>query len=404
MNKFTPRPYQATAISKIKWAMTLEGNDLCAIPTGGGKSLVIAEVANELNTDVLILQPTLEILQQNVEKMKGYVDEEEIGVFSASAGEKIIKKYTFAMIGSVYRKPELFTHFGVVILDECHLLNAKNTGSMFASFLKDIGNPKVIGFTATPYRNVAGYHRQPNGDLEAKVTLKLINRMRPLFWNRLIYNINNAELTAQGYLSPLVYEDRTFLDHQKIKLNKSESDFDLDAWETSLTSKEGDILEAIKIASETRNSILVFCPTVKSAHKLADIVPNSAAVSSKTPPKERARIINGFKDGSIKIVFNMGVLTTGFDHPALDCIILARPTRSITLYYQMLGRGVRIHPSKKDCLVIDFTGTVKELGKVESIVMVKEKMWELKTETGYWHNRPLYSYTVRKEQANTLGL
>lgn len=403
MNKFTPRPYQAQAISKIQWALSLEGNDLCVIPTGGGKSLVIAEVANILNTDVLVLQPTAEILKQNVEKMKEYVPEEEIGMYSASVNEKEIKKYTFAMIGSIYKKPEDFKHIKAVVLDECHLLNQKNIGSMFTSFLKAIGNPKVIGFTATPYRNVTGYVRLPNGDLEAKVMLKLINRTKPnaklpCFWSRIIFNINNAELTEQGYLSPLVYRDRTILDHASIKLNKSQSDFDLDAYDRAITSKEADILDAIKIASQERNFILVFCPSVRSAEKLADIVPNSAAISAKTPAKERARIINGFKDGSIRIVFNMGVLTTGFDHPALDCIILARPTRSVGLYYQMLGRGVRIHPSKKDCLVIDFTGTVQELGELSSIRLEKDKLWELRTATGDWHNRPLYSYIVPKEQ------
>lgn len=70
-------------------------------------------------------------------------------------------------------------------------------------------------------------------------------------------------------------------------------------------------------------------------------------ITAKTKSEERDNIITGFKDGNIKIVFNVGVLTTGFDHPSLDCIILIRPTRSIGLYYQMIGRGVRIAEGKR---------------------------------------------------------
>jgi DNA repair protein RadD len=393
------RYYQQEALNKIKWAQQLEGNDLCVIPTGGGKSLVIAELANALGIDVLILQPSKEILEQNVEKLSQYVPRSEIGIYSASMGEKVIKKYTFATIGSIHKKAEDFAHFKLVIIDECHLVNQKDTGSMFSKFLKAIGNPKVVGFTATPYRNVTGYHKVGN-DLIAAVTLKLVNRMRPQFWKRIIYNINNDELTARGYLAPLKYIDSSIVDHYSLKQNKSGSDFDMDDFEAKLTEREDRIVSGLRWANEQHGSILVFCPSVRSAVKLASLVPNSAAVHSGTKPKEREEIINAFKNGSIKIVFNMGVLTTGFDHPALDCIILARPTRSVGLYYQMLGRGVRLAPNKTHCTVIDFTGTVAELGKIESIKLVKEKLWELKTETGDWHNRPLYSYIVPPKEAN----
>ena len=132
--------------------MDLEGNDLLSLPTGSGKSIVIAEIANALNQDILILQPTKEILEQNKKKLMAYVDRKDIGVFSASMGEKEIRKYTFATIGSVYKVPERFAHFRLVLLDECHLLNPKATGSMFGRFLAGMNNPKVVGLTATPYR------------------------------------------------------------------------------------------------------------------------------------------------------------------------------------------------------------------------------------------------------------
>ena len=111
-------------------------------------------IADNLRKEVLILQPSKEILEQNMEKLKLYVPEDEIGVYSASAKRKDINKYTFATIQSIYKKPELFNHIGLVLVDECHQVNPKNAKGMFSSFLKKIGNPVTIGLTATPFRNI----------------------------------------------------------------------------------------------------------------------------------------------------------------------------------------------------------------------------------------------------------
>lgn len=394
MQEIVLRDYQKQAIEKVKWDMDKPGNSLLVLPTGSGKSIVVAYLAKELNCDVLILQPSKEILEQNKAKLLSYVPEEEVGVFSASMNEKVIRKYTLATIGSIYKIPEKFNHFKIVLLDECHLLNHKDVGSMFASFLKAIGNPKVIGTTATPYRNVQGYHRFPDGSMECKITLKLINRMRPLFWNRILFNINSQELFNSGFLCPLRYFDASIARHEEMKLNNAGTDFDMDDYEVRLTKKQDRVHKGVQWARQQYKSILVFCPSVASATKYAQATPGSASVHAKTPPKERAKIISDFKEGIVPIVFNMGVLTTGFDHPALDCIILARPTRSVGLYYQMLGRGVRPAPGKEHCAVIDFTSTVREIGRIESIRLDKDETgkWELYADSGRWHNRMLYSW------------
>lgn len=391
--KIIPRYYQEDALKAIKDSLTVEGNDLVVLPTGAGKSIVIALLAEYINTDVLILQPTKEILEQNAKKLANYVHKSDIGVYSASCDSKEIQKYTFAMIGSVHKKPEIFKHFKVVIIDESHGVNPKDSGSMFIKFLKAIGNPKVIGFTATPYRNMNGYHRI-GSVLEVAVTLKLICRIKPEFWKRIIYNINNQELTEKGYLCPLRYIDATLVKHKDIPLNKSQSDFDLEKYEKKVEEKHERILKGIAWAEKTYKSVLVFCASISQAQRYSDLTPNSACVHSKISKHERERIIDGFKDGEIKTVFNVGVLTTGFDHPALDCIILIRPTRSLLLYYQMLGRGVRISEGKDHCMIIDFSGSLKSMGKISTIKLTKPYLWELTTETGSWHNRPLYKYQL----------
>lgn len=389
------RPYQTEALSKILWAQKLDGNDLVVLPTGSGKSIVIAHLAKSLNKPILILQPSKEILEQNLAKLSLYVDRALIGVYSASMNEKTVGFYTFATIQSIYKKPQDFAHFTMVILDECHLLNAKNLSGMFTKFLKDIGSPKCVGFTATPYRMDLGWRRK-DGQLFAYTTSKLINRTKAFFWNRLLYNINNAELLEQGYLCPLEYIDKALLDHSEIPTNKSMSDFDMDAFEKKISNKEQQILSAIEYGQSIAKSVLVFCSSVKQAKRMKELIPSAEVVTATTSKNDRASVVERFRSGEVKVVLNMGVFTLGFDHPALDCIVLVRPTRSIGLYYQMLGRGVRIAPNKVSCKVIDLTSTVKNLGKIESIRLEKiDNKWELLSETGSWHNKELYSFMIK---------
>jgi superfamily II DNA/RNA helicase len=111
----------------------------------------------------------------------------------------------------------------------------------------------------------------------------------------------------------------------------------------------------------------VFVPSIEAAEELEELVPESASVSSKTPKGRRNKIIKGFKDGSIKVVFNVLVLSVGFDHPELDAIIHARATNSMAIYYQTLGRGVRIAPNKKDCKIVDLAGNSVKFGKIEEL-------------------------------------
>lgn len=395
--KFKLRPYQEEAVNKLLWSSTLEGADICVLPTGAGKSLIIAELSHRLNRDILILQPSREILVQNVAKMRNIVeDDTEVCIYSASMGKKDIGKYTFATIQSIYKKPELFAHFSLVLIDECHLVNPKKPSSMYTSFLKEIGSPKVIGLTATPYRQDVIYRRTGRGpyDIVTHTTTKLINRTKGRFWHRLVFNINVADLISMGYLSQLEYHDMSVVEHGQIPLNASASDFSLPAYEDLLDENEEEIREALRFAHRSSKYVLVFCSSIEQAEYLSGLRTESAVVTSKTSKKRRAEIIEGFKSGEIKSVYNVGVLTTGFDFPELDCIVLLRPTRSIALYYQMLGRGVRIADGKDKCKVIDVTGTVKELGAVETIALEKHDKWELVSENGKWHDRILYSFDV----------
>ncbi len=399
-NNIVFRDYQEEAADKAVWALEkFKNNSLVVAPTGSGKSLIIAGIADRLRREILILQPSKEILAQNKEKLALYVPEDEIGVYSASFNQKDIKKYTLATIQSVYKKPELFEHIGAVLVDECHAVNPRNIKGMFTSFLREIGKPQMIGLTASPYRLDATYSRSQSGEMIATTAIKLINRMNPRVWNRIVFNINNHELVERGYLSPLDYHSRTCIPHLKIPINKSNTDFDLDAYTELLTPFETQIIDSINKASQHRKAVLVFCSSLAQAERMSASLIGSAWVSGATPNKERDRIIEGFKNGTIKVVFNVGVLTTGFDFPALDCIYLLRPTRSLALYYQMLGRGTRTFENdeykKEECTVVDYTGTFNSLGRVEDIKLVQgEKLWEIYANGVPQHNRALYNWVI----------
>lgn len=395
------RDYQKQCVEKMLWSVrqpAFQGGDLVVLPTGAGKSLVIADFAYKLQKPVLVLQPSKEILEQNYAKMCHYVDPETIGIYSASMDRKNFGFVTFATIQSIYKNPEPFRIFKVVIIDEAHLVNPKNLDGMFMTFLNQIGNPRVFGLTATPYRLDTMYERTETGELYTHTTTKLINRLKERFWYRILFNINIGELIMQDILVPLKYMDKSVIDHVNIPTNISKSDFDIDGFEEAIADKEDEILTAVFLGMECSKSVLVFCSSVSQATHFSDLVPNSAVVTAKTKKSERTRIIREFREGKIQTIFNVGVLTIGFDHPELGCIVLLRPTRSIGLYYQMLGRGVRKTEGKKFCWVIDLTGTVKTLGKVETINLIKRNTWELESEMGSWHKRPLYSFLVKSEE------
>lgn len=395
------RPYQQQIISKIKWAMDLEGNDIICVAQGGGKSIIIAEIADHIG-EVLVICPGKEILEQNIEKMSKYVPREDIGVFSASMNEKTIKPITFGTIQSMYKVPHLFTGFDVVIYDECDLHNPKNLEGMSNKLFQGAGIKKVLGFTGTPFRQTTYYKRwgRLKWQVETITTTKMINRMKPFFWQRMLVVINTIDLQEQGYLSPIKYYDNTIFAHEEIPTNKSKSDFDLEKFDEMLVSNYGTI--ATKIMSLPHKSKLIFCASITQAENLAKLIEGSVVVTSKTTKKKREEAVRGLRSGKIRHLLNVGIFTVGFDYPELDCLVLLRPTRSLRLHSQILGRVSRTAPGKDEGHVYDFVSNVKNLGKLEEIKIEKigapKPMWNV-TSPAYpngFHYEPLYKFRLRK--------
>ena len=407
---YTLRPYQVEAVNKMMWGLDLAGNDIVCMAQGSGKSLVIADFANRIKRPILILQPSKELLKQNVEKMEAFVSRDEIGIFSASLNEKTIKQFTFGTIQSVYKHPELFQDFNVAIVDECDLINPKKLSGMYNKFFKQAHIAKVFGLTGTPFRQDTYYAEPPEGwaswkmrswknykNIESITTTKMINRYKEHFWDRMLYVLNTHELMEQNHLTPLNYIDKELIPHEEIPVNISKSDFDLEAYDSLIQDKEEKLVQGIQTAVNTHKSIIVYCASIDQAERFAKTFPKARVVSSETPIKERDRSVSEFRKGDVKMLFNVSLFTIGFDHPNLDCIILVRPTRSLRLHLQILGRGTRNSDGKDKCDVIDFAGNVKALGKLEEIKVEKVNgLWDV-TSPSYpngFHMKELYRYKI----------
>ncbi|MFZ2152303.1 MAG: DEAD/DEAH box helicase [Minisyncoccia bacterium] len=363
---FELRPYQRTAVDKcIEFFKNGSHDDhpIIVAPTGAGKSIYIAYIANELGENVLVLQPSKELLEQNYEKYLSYGG--EASIYSASLGEKEIGSVTFATIGSVVKVASEFQHVKYIIIDECHLVPPKED-SMFVTFLNGMKQAKVLGMTATPFR-LKKYRNPFSGAPFAQINL--LTRERPKFFNGFLHITQIKELYDQKFLSPITYAPLTW-DSGKLVVNTNGSEYSDKSVEHELKQQKINerIPQIIKASVEKgRKHRVVFVYSVEDAMVLASKVPNSVYVCATTPKKEREQILKDFRAGKIITVFNVNVLTIGFDFTALDTIILARPTMSLALYMQMIGRGIRLHPGKTDCVVVDMCGNISRFSKFEDI-------------------------------------
>lgn len=399
--KYTLRPYQEEmATIAVNQLQKQDGRPfILQAATGAGKSLIIAEICHRLNAPVLILQPSKELVFQNHAKLKSY-GIEDIGIYSASAGSKEIAKFTYATIGSIYRKPHLFAHFRYVIIDECDLVGAQG---MYRTFLKAIDCKAVCGLTATPYRITQTYKRYGQTMVYTAV-LKTLTRMKPkdAFWKHIAYKVETHQLQDQGFLVPIRYHTEAD-DLDRLVVNSTGADYtaaSLEKWSVGRTDR---IVALSEFVDDKAKRNLIFCSSVKQAEgaleRMIERGLSVALVTADTPAKERDRVVKDFQGGVIKHLLNVGVFAVGFDAPALDCIIMARPTMSVRIWYQIIGRGVRVDPENpnKVLKVFDLAGNRTKLGSVESIRLGKEPDGFrdlVMSSAGRLDERPLYSYKV----------
>tara|TARA_R110000744_G_C19371578_1_gene562716 strand:- start:17796 stop:19385 length:1590 start_codon:yes stop_codon:yes gene_type:complete len=364
-----PRYYQKEAYVKtLTYTRRNPGkHPVICLPTGSGKSLVIAELIRRLKGSVLILSHVKEILEQNVKTIESNTGR-SVSVYSASLDRKEIGDVTMAGIQSAYRKPGLFKNFKWVIIDEAHTVNPE-AGTMYSSFFSSIGEHTRIAITATPFRLGSGYIY--SNDVTTLFDDVVVDYCTKEKFNKLV---------SEGFISKLTTK-RTDLemDTSGIKLvggdfnEKQLSDrFDRDSV-TNAAIKE------IIAAGVNRKKWLVFAIDIDHAEHIAEVLIRNGIPTAPVHSKmemNRESTLEKYKNDKYKCVVNVNILTTGFDAPDIDLIAMLRPTSSPVLHVQTLGRGSRVKEGKADCLILDFAGNTARLGPINDVLVIKARKGE----------------------------
>ncbi len=350
------RTYQLDAVNAVyNHLRTRTDNPLLVIPTGGGKTHVIQKIVDDAVDQwggrVLVLAHVKELLKQAADK----IDRDDVGVYSAGLGPRDTdSKILVAGIQSVYQKAGELGPFQLILVDECHLIPLDGDG-MYQQFLKDakLVNPHVrlVGLTATPYRMKEGTIADPDH-----------------FLNHVCYEASIQELITLKYLSPV---------RSKAGKKKPDTDSLHVRGGEYIASEVADLMDTDQLVdaavseildlTKDRHSVLVFAASVKHAMHLQTLLPDAGLVVGETAAGQRDEQIEEFKRGERKFLVSVNVLSVGFDAPNVDAIAMLRPTLSPGLYYQQVGRGLRLHPSKQDCLVLDFAGNIKRHGPIDAL-------------------------------------
>lgn len=351
---------------------------LIVLPTAWGKSILTAYVAKNCGDKIIVLQPSKELLEQNYLKYCNLCGGLGLnaGVYSASFGRKEIAPITYATIGSIKSLGAEFKRLGFnkMLIDEAHLY-PREQDSMLGRFLSDSGITHVLGITATPVKLQT--NRDINGNTFSMLVMLTSRSKKGNFFKDIIHVGQVSEMVRLHYWSPLIYETSAF-DGSELVFNSSKSEYTEESVQRAYNANGGNtgIIQALNNHPE-RKHILAFAPSVADAKELAAHYPNSAVIYGDMDKRERADIISRFREGNIRVIFNVRVLSTGFDYTGIDCIVLGISTASIALYYQIIGRGTRIDKGKTDCLITDLGGNVSRFGRMEDITFEHGRQWRM---------------------------
>jgi DNA repair protein RadD len=360
MSKLTLRPYQRDAVqATITHFKQSNAPAVIVLPTGAGKSLVIAELAAIAKQRILVLAHVKELVAQNQQKFQLYGLDSSI--FSAGLKKKdSSSKVVFASIQSAVRNLAHFqAHYSLVIIDECHRLtdDSDSQYQQVISTLKAQNNQlKILGLTATPYRLGLGwiYQYHYHGYVRGKSDCP---------FEKCIYELPLSYMIKYQYLTPPLLYDATIGEYDFAKIQGYHqgkcSTLALNRLLSAEQRVTQSIIEQVIKLSIERMGVMIFAATVKHAQEIYSYLPSdqTAIITGDTDNKERDSLIQAFKNKDIKFLVNVSVLTTGFDAPHVDVIALLRPTQSVSLFQQIVGRGLRLAKDKKDCLILDYTGS-----------------------------------------------
>lgn len=355
----TPRPYQTRVVDAIAKTLAKHSRVLAVAPTGSGKGVINAMLVRRYlekypSHRVLCLCHTAEILVQNERQLHGF-GVKATGIYCASTGRKeATAQVVFASRDSLGRNPGVCGYFHLVIVDEAHLLSdAEET--LYQRIMDGISPVYCIGLTGTPWRS-------DNGLIYGKSK----------FWKVLADRIGMEEIRDAGFLVPYVLPPRipTLIDTSNVKVTAGE----FNNRQLSAVSMTDEVVAACLhewwIHASERTTSLFFCCSRAHAgvvvRQLSRYTDSVAYLDGTTSTKDREALLVATKRGAYKAVVNVACLTTGVDLPVVDCIVLLRATKSVSLFCQMAGRGLRLHPGKTEAMIVDCAGNFDRFGPLEN--------------------------------------
>lgn len=382
------RKYQEQAVSALAryWHKSRKPC-IMQLSTGAGKSWVIADIVNKTRQPTLILQPTKEILEQNKDKLiASGVPEEDIAVCSASAGEWEIGKFTLATIGTIKKHYNLCQQFKIVIIDECDVVPVDNANSMYVKFLNRLPNARIVGLTATPWRNQVFQRRFQNPRVYCRPLTRIYmeNGEKTIFGNwfwsgGIIFKCEIDYLQQGGYLLDTVYHTAV-TDWSFVRDVPGRVDFDTDSMGRfmDIEANTSRFTQAINWCMENGLKTIVFSPNIDMSFRLKKVIESLGGTAetldsendSKATRKAKMSLL---RNNKLQFLVNVGMVGRGVDVPSVDAVVLCRPTKSLSLYMQFVGRCLRVDPDDpgKPAYVIDLGGNVERFGKVEDVKLKK---------------------------------
>lgn len=357
------RDYQQRSIDQLyDWLSNNPGNPVLVLPTGSGKSHIVAALCRDAltswpDTRILMMTHVSELIEQNASKMRQHWPNAPMGIYSAGMRRHDIDRITFGGVQSLRGKASFLGHRDLCIIDESHLINNRQQGQyrQLIDQLLEI-NPamRVVGLTATPYR--LGQGMLTDGD--------------DALFHGLIEPVTVHELVSRGYLAPLKSKHtEAMIDTSQVK--KRGGEFVAKEAASAADAITQQAIAEIVARADDRRHWLLFCAGVEHAEHCASELQSygisASTVTGKTPAGERRRIMADYWAGRVTALAGADIFTTGFDAPDTDLIAFLRPTMSPALYVQMAGRGMRIKSHTDHCLVLDFAGNVEKHGPITGV-------------------------------------
>lgn len=385
MARKIPRWYQAEAVAEIMGALQTAKNvnPVAAIVTGGGKSLINAQLIERIaqqwpGARVLCLAPSMELVKQNVDEAAEYLAPAlvaRLGVYCAGLRMKDrMSQYIIGTPQSVWRQIKRFGKFDFVIVDEAHTFDmSMKTSQRIVDGVREANpNAVFIGMTATDFRMQG---------------LKVVPLTQCGLFNAKVYDLTSGRnfnrLVREGYLSPIVAPSIRFpqIDTEGVKTKGG--DFD----EVELARRAMDVTrECVQIALETapdRKHFMWFAVNIEHAkmieNALRDAGESVVIIHGELEKTDRVDGIDEYKKKQHRHIVSVAMLTTGFNAPFVDCLVVLRPTRSLVLWRQIVGRGLRPYAGKDNCLVLDAGSNFARHGAINEDVSPGDSrvgLWE----------------------------